>query len=47
MYGYAAGADAEVAFATVREPQSVEEIVAESGGAHVSALTTLTEPGRR
>ncbi|MFE1461313.1 diaminopimelate decarboxylase [Streptomyces nigra] len=47
VYGYAAGSDGEVAFATVREPQSVEEIVAESGGAHASALTTLTEPGRR
>lgn len=47
VYGFAAGADGEVAFATVREPQSVEEIVAESGGAHVTALTTIGEPGRR
>ncbi|MFE5187464.1 diaminopimelate decarboxylase [Streptomyces sp. NPDC056628] len=47
VYGFAAGADGEVAFATVREPQSVEEIVAESGGAHVTALTTLAEPERR
>ncbi|MDW4906032.1 diaminopimelate decarboxylase [Streptomyces sp. ADMS] len=30
-----------VAFAVVREPQTVAEIVAESGGAHVAALTTL------
>lgn len=47
VYGFAAGADGEVAFATVREPQSVEEIVAESGGAHAEALTTIGEPGRR
>ncbi len=30
-----------VAFAVVREPQTVAEIVAESGGAHAFALTTL------
>ncbi len=47
VYGFAAGTDGEVAFATVREPQSVEEIVEESGGAHATALTTLGEPGRR
>lgn len=31
-----------VAFAVVREPQTVDAIVAESGGAHASALTTLS-----
>lgn len=44
IYGYArapeAGADGAL-FATVREPQSLEEIVAESGGAHRGALTSL------
>jgi diaminopimelate decarboxylase len=30
-----------VRFAVVREPQSVEEIVAESGGARPTALTAL------
>ncbi|MDQ0601215.1 diaminopimelate decarboxylase [Streptomyces canus] len=30
-----------VAFATVRTPQTLDEIVAESGGAHASGLTTL------
>ncbi|WP_245766141.1 diaminopimelate decarboxylase [Streptomyces griseoaurantiacus] len=42
VYGYVAedGADG-VRFATVREPQTVREIVAESGGAHASALTHL------
>jgi diaminopimelate decarboxylase len=33
-----------VAFATVRSPQTVEEIVAESGGAHAAALTDLRPP---
>ncbi|NEC89577.1 diaminopimelate decarboxylase [Streptomyces sp. SID12501] len=48
IYGFvprgSAGGDGrvgEVAFAVVREPQTVAEIVAESGGAHASALTTL------
>jgi diaminopimelate decarboxylase len=36
-----------VEFAVVREAQSLEEIVAESGGAHARALTTLRAPGRR
>jgi diaminopimelate decarboxylase len=39
--GVVAGAGG-VAFAVVREPQTVDEIVAESGGAHASALTTLS-----
>ncbi len=34
-------------FATVRRPQTVAEIVAESGGAHAAALTTLRAPGSR
>lgn len=45
VYGFAAGAAAETAsgargvrFATVRDAQSVAEIVAESGGAHTDAL---------
>ncbi|MEU9913295.1 diaminopimelate decarboxylase [Streptomyces sp. NPDC051001] len=35
------GAGGGVAFATVRTPQTLDEIVAESGGAHASGLTTL------
>ncbi len=44
IYGFVPGGDREgdVVFAVVREPQTVAEIVAESGGAHVSALTTLS-----
>ncbi|WP_128375852.1 diaminopimelate decarboxylase [Streptomyces cavernae] len=34
-------ADGEVRFATVRAPQTLEEIVEEAGGAHLSALTDL------
>lgn len=41
IYGFAPAGGGGVAFATVREPQTLEEIVAESGGAHASALTTL------
>ncbi|WP_405826572.1 diaminopimelate decarboxylase [Streptomyces sp. NBC_01390] len=46
IYGFApvgggASRVGDVAFAVVREPQTVAEIVAESGGAHASALTTL------
>ncbi|MDX2544325.1 diaminopimelate decarboxylase [Streptomyces sp. WI04-05B] len=49
IYGFAPvgggdGRDGNVAFAVVREPQTVAEIVAESGGAHASALTTLAPP---
>lgn len=47
IYGFAADGAGGVAFATVREPQTPEEIVAESGGAHATALTTLPTPGRR
>ncbi|MGV9451773.1 diaminopimelate decarboxylase [Streptomyces sp. NPDC003635] len=46
IYGFAPGTSGGVAFATVREPQSLDAIVAESGGAHASALTTLRAPER-
>ncbi|MFF7280280.1 diaminopimelate decarboxylase [Streptomyces griseorubiginosus] len=36
-----------VRFATVRDPQTLASIVAESGGAHADALTTLHAPGSR
>ncbi|MER7406519.1 diaminopimelate decarboxylase [Streptomyces sp. NPDC000070] len=38
IYGFAPGGEGRVAFAVVREAQTVEEVVAESGGAHVAAL---------
>lgn len=38
---------APVTFATIRPPQTRAEIVAESGGAHATALTTLPAPDRR
>lgn len=47
IYGFAAGTDdgetagGSVTFATVREPQTLEEIVAESGGARRDALRHL------
>ncbi|MFG2120483.1 diaminopimelate decarboxylase [Streptomyces sp. NPDC048710] len=47
IYGFAPDGTGGVAFATVREPQTVAEVVAESGGAHASALTTLHAPGSR
>ncbi|WP_443058275.1 diaminopimelate decarboxylase [Streptomyces sp. NBC_00820] len=47
IYGFAPDPAGGVAFATVRRPQTVPEIVAESGGAHVDALTTLNAPGSR
>ncbi|MFJ7078320.1 diaminopimelate decarboxylase [Streptomyces sp. NPDC098781] len=47
IYGFAPDAAGGIAFATVREPQSLDEIVAESGGAHATALTTLSAPKRR
>ncbi|MFF0789560.1 diaminopimelate decarboxylase [Streptomyces spiralis] len=46
VYGYVPDGAGGVAFATVRAPQRVEEIVAEAGGAHASALTTLRTPER-
>ncbi|MEU5888695.1 diaminopimelate decarboxylase [Streptomyces sp. NPDC047461] len=39
--GRGVGGGGGVAFATVRTPQTLDEIVAESGGAHASGLTTL------
>ncbi|MFF7470600.1 diaminopimelate decarboxylase [Streptomyces sp. NPDC008092] len=41
VYGFAPDGGGGVAFAVVREPQTVAEVVAESGGAHADALTTL------
>ncbi|MGW0912464.1 diaminopimelate decarboxylase [Streptomyces sp. NPDC002784] len=46
VYGFAPDGSGGVAFATVREPQSIDAIVAESGGAHAAALATLGTPGR-
>ncbi|MFK4103562.1 diaminopimelate decarboxylase [Streptomyces sp. NPDC019531] len=47
IYGFAPGQEGGVRFATVRDPQTLPEIVAESGGAHAGALTTLRAPGSR
>ncbi|MEU1402040.1 diaminopimelate decarboxylase [Streptomyces sp. NPDC005728] len=47
IYGFAPDGSGGVGFATVREPQTVAEVVAESGGAHAAALTTLRAPGSR
>ncbi|MEU8029030.1 diaminopimelate decarboxylase [Streptomyces sp. NPDC049099] len=47
IHGFAPDGSGGVAFATVREPQTVAEVVAESGGAHASALTTLRASGSR
>ena len=47
IYGFAPDGSGGVAFATVREPQTVAEVVAESGGAHAAALTTLQARGGR
>jgi diaminopimelate decarboxylase len=47
IYGFAPDGAGGIAFATVREPQSLDEIVAESGGAHATALTTLPAPKGR
>ncbi|MEV6115820.1 diaminopimelate decarboxylase [Streptomyces sp. NPDC052109] len=44
IYGFAQAGSGEIAFATVREPQTIAEVVAESGGAHTSALTSLVHP---
>ncbi|MFB7088635.1 diaminopimelate decarboxylase [Streptomyces sp. NPDC056296] len=40
VYGFGADGSGGVAFATVREAQSVAEIVSEAGGAHADALTS-------
>ncbi|MFD7403134.1 diaminopimelate decarboxylase [Streptomyces sp. NPDC059866] len=47
IHGFAPDGAGGVAFATVRTPQTLKEIVAESGGAHATALTTLRTPDRR
>ena len=39
VYGFGPGPEGGVRFAVVRAPQTLEEIVAESGGAHAAALT--------
>ncbi|MGW7282805.1 diaminopimelate decarboxylase [Streptomyces sp. NPDC054844] len=46
VYGFAAGGTGGVAFATVREAQAVEEIVAEAGGEHVDSLTEAVHRSR-
>ncbi|MEV5914897.1 diaminopimelate decarboxylase [Streptomyces chartreusis] len=47
VHGFAPDAGGGIAFATVREAQSLDEIVAESGGAHAASLTTLRAPKSR
>ncbi|MEY9991867.1 diaminopimelate decarboxylase [Streptomyces sp. V4I8] len=47
IYGFAPDGAGDIAFATVREAQSLDEIVAESGGAHAASLTALAAPKRR
>ncbi|MEV5550222.1 diaminopimelate decarboxylase [Streptomyces sp. NPDC052309] len=47
VHGFAADGSGGVAFAVVREAQSVEEIVAEAGGARASALTENLPRGGR
>ncbi|ARP70576.1 diaminopimelate decarboxylase [Streptomyces pluripotens] len=47
VYGFAPDGAGGIAFATVREPQTIAEVVAESGEAHASALTTLLPPRSR
>ncbi|WP_438487631.1 diaminopimelate decarboxylase [Streptomyces sp. S186] len=41
VYGYAPGADGTFAFATIRTPQTLEELTAESGAEHADALRKL------
>ncbi|MFC9240525.1 diaminopimelate decarboxylase [Streptomyces decoyicus] len=41
IYGYATDADGTVRFATVRTPQTLEDLTAESGGAHAKSLGDL------
>ncbi|MER6469045.1 diaminopimelate decarboxylase [Streptomyces collinus] len=47
IHGFVPDGSRGVAFATVREPQTPAQIVAESGGAHAAALTTLRAPTSR
>lgn len=44
VYGFAPDGEGGVAFAVVRDPQPVQEIVAEAGGAHADALTAALAP---
>ncbi len=41
VHGFADAADGTVRFATVREPQTLAELTAESGGAHAGSLVAL------
>ncbi|MGW2025498.1 diaminopimelate decarboxylase [Streptomyces decoyicus] len=41
IYGYATEADGTVRFATVRTPQTLDDLTAESGGAHAKSLGDL------
>ncbi|MGW1560322.1 diaminopimelate decarboxylase [Streptomyces sp. NPDC002144] len=47
IHGFAPDGSGGIGFAVVREAQTPAEIVAEAGGAHARALTTLRAPGRR
>ncbi|KUN87926.1 diaminopimelate decarboxylase [Streptomyces bungoensis] len=47
VHGFTPDGPAGVAFATVRAAQTTAELVAESGAAHASSLTTLRAPGSR
>lgn len=41
IHGFSTGRDGTTRFATIRSPQTVDEVVAESGGAHTRALDGL------
>lgn len=45
VHGFTVADDGAVTFATVRTPQTLAEIVAESGGAHADALVRQPGPG--
>ncbi|MEU4146843.1 diaminopimelate decarboxylase [Streptomyces parvulus] len=45
VYGFVSDGDGDVSFATVREAQRVEEIVAEAGGGRADALTEAVRRG--
>ncbi|MGW4912095.1 diaminopimelate decarboxylase [Streptomyces sp. NPDC004270] len=47
VYGFVPDGGGGMAFAVVRDPQTVAEIVADSGGAHADALTTPRTTGSR
>ncbi|GAA2615076.1 diaminopimelate decarboxylase [Streptomyces tubercidicus] len=44
IYGYAPDPDGTLRFATIRTPQTLEELTTESGSAHASALRDLGRP---